>query len=533
MKNIPYYLTIVVAFLAGSCAKEVTPTIDSTVMATTDTSEVNYTSEYAYNLNVIYFVTQDRVANPDYEERLSEILLEMQDFYGTWMQHWGYGDRSFGLLKDVANNRIKIHLVNGSKPAADYPYEGGNGPTNAKADIDAYFAANPGAKSSDHNLIIFAVNELLDQGEDMAVGVPFYGIGKDAYALDYPGMDVANIGMSGLVGSVATTWIGGMAHELGHGLNLPHCGETVSQVADNNYGISLMGGGNLTYQKDTTFLTHSSAAILNNCQVFSKVQATFYSTSTSKIEELQASYEGGDIVISGKFSSDVPVEDVTYYHRPTNNAGGYTAMTWVSKPENDEFSIRMPISEFREKGDQAYAFDIILNLSNGNNNWNSYSYKFVNDVPAIDFGDKDDYDKSAWEVIDFSSEETDANYAGLAASIIDNSITTYWHSMWSQYTSTHPHHVTVDMKTAIEVGGFSFWQRQGTAVGTSDDIVVEVSNNNSTWETLIDTALQNSSGRPNIGFSPKKIFRYFRYIVNSSYGTDEKNASLAELGVYK
>ena len=64
-------------------------------------------SDYKYNLNVIYFVPKNVTPNPDYEERLSKILIEGQNFFSKWMKHWGFGDKTYGLLKNKENTRIK------------------------------------------------------------------------------------------------------------------------------------------------------------------------------------------------------------------------------------------------------------------------------------------------------------------------------------------------------------------------------------------------------------------------------------------
>ena len=51
----------------------------------------------ARQLNIVYFLGSDTEPVPDYERRLSELLLYLQQFYGKEMQRHGYGARSFGL----------------------------------------------------------------------------------------------------------------------------------------------------------------------------------------------------------------------------------------------------------------------------------------------------------------------------------------------------------------------------------------------------------------------------------------------------
>ena len=155
-----------------------------------DEETFEYVSEKPYNLNVIYFVPADKVPNENYHQRLSEIMLDGQAFFLKYMKHWGYGNKTFGLLKDNSKKRVKIHVINGTKPASAYPYEGGG--NEMRKEIDAYFSENPSEKSSEHFLVISAVNQAVTGGANPA-DVPFYGIGKYAYALDYPGMSIDDL----------------------------------------------------------------------------------------------------------------------------------------------------------------------------------------------------------------------------------------------------------------------------------------------------------------------------------------------------
>lgn len=428
-----------------------------------ESTQLEYSSEYQHNLNVIYFIPSNRSPNPDYHLRLSKILLNGQNFFNSWMKHWGYGDESFGILKNQDKKLIKIINIYGKYPNTYYPYEGGH--SNIKKEIDAYFSDNPEERTSEHYLVISAVNTI-DPNEVQNSDVPFYGIGgRWAYALDYPGMSIENLGASGTTGFEATKWIGGLLHELGHGLNLPHCGEKVSEKNNPSFGTSLMGGGNYTYGKTPTFLEHSSCAILNNGQLFTKTPKSFYTpNATAKILNINADSDNTNINISGTFQSNIPVTDITFYNRPENNTGGYTAMTWVGKPSNNNtFSIEMPLDEFREKGNLNYEFSIILHHENGMNTWSSYGYKFENDLPIINFGDRDEFDKSNWQIIDFSSEEIsgEGSINGKAINLIDGDIETYWHSRWTNNLTNYPHHFTIDTNNSLHASGFSIAQRNG------------------------------------------------------------------------
>ncbi|MFP3631788.1 hypothetical protein SB776_34865, partial [Burkholderia sp. SIMBA_045] len=90
--------------------------------------------------------------------------------------------------------------------------------------------------------------------------VPFYGTGKTCYALDYPQFDIQYLGTYTYT---FTGWFGGMMHELGHGMNLPHSHETNTETNNPNQGTNLMFYHG-TLGASPTFVNRAGAAILNN-----------------------------------------------------------------------------------------------------------------------------------------------------------------------------------------------------------------------------------------------------------------------------
>ena len=80
----------------------------------------------------------------------------------------------------------------------------------------------------------------------------------------------ANIGRRG--GGNNSIFIGGMAHELGHALGLPHCRGSADET---QFGTALMGSGNRTYGDEIrnegsgTFLSRAHALRLASHPQFS------------------------------------------------------------------------------------------------------------------------------------------------------------------------------------------------------------------------------------------------------------------------
>ncbi|MEG2810787.1 MAG: hypothetical protein RR889_09105, partial [Akkermansia sp.] len=132
-------------------------------------------------------------------------------------------------------------------------------------------------------------------------GVPFYGMGKICFALDYPDFDLKHIGQATKEGQLLTKWYGGLAHELGHGLNLPHNHATKS--LQDKFGTALMGAGNYSFGKNPTFLTPASCALLNVCEVFSTSPSQkFYDGEKSvEVKNVVIMFKDNQILIGGLY----------------------------------------------------------------------------------------------------------------------------------------------------------------------------------------------------------------------------------------
>lgn len=482
-----------------------------------------FTSDHAKNLNFVYFIPTDNPAKADYERRLSGLMLWLQDYFGKEMERNGYGYKTFGLLKNEATKRVKITIIKGKLTKANYGYDNGAG--NVKTEVDAYFTAHPSEKAGDHFLILLPDNLKSATNPD-GVGVPFYGMGKYCYAKDLDILDIANAGQSEFV-----KYFGGMAHELGHGLNLPHNCQKVSENA--TLGMALMWAGNGTLTKSATFLTAADCAILNTNQIFNKDTKTYYGTVNAKITKINAKYESGNIVVSGEFTTDIPVTDVVYYNDPNVNNEGtgvnhdYNATTWASKVTGtNAFSITMPVSEFKYNTDYDYELKVKLVHQNGTITETVYAYNFVNSVPVLNFQTRPELDKTNWVIKEFSSQQTTAP----AIQVIDGRTDTGWHSQYSTApAATYPHFITVDMKTAQNADGFSFNTGSGRPI---KDAEIWHSNDGVNFVSAGSYVIQKTTGIQYFAFASKLNFRYFKIVAKTSWdGTHF--AQFFEIGLYE
>lgn len=108
------------------------------------------------------------------------------------------------------------------------------------------------------------------------------------------------------------------------------------------------------------------------------------------------------------------------------------------------------------------------------------------------------HDKSNWELLSFSSEETTGEGAnGRAALIIDGDKDTYWHSQWQSRTASVPHSFVIDMKQELDINAFCFAMSGGEA-RFQKEITIEGSLDNENWSTIYEN---NDCPKPEEGYS--------------------------------
>ncbi|RNL83087.1 hypothetical protein ED312_15595 [Sinomicrobium pectinilyticum] len=321
------------------------------------------------NLNIVYFVPTDNPAVTDYEERLSELLIYFQDYVKSEMDRNGFGQKTFGLPVDTINNRVKLVTIQGEHDQATYDY--GSGST-IISEINAYKQAHPEDFSSEHTLIILP--ERTDGGSQ-----PFYGSGRSCFALDNPNIKVEEIPVT------SSNYIGGMLHELGHGLGLSHNKATVSE--QQSLGTSLMGSGNTTFGRQPTFITEVDCAILNRNQIFQStpVPGIYEGATTTASPQLTFDDATQSLHVQGSFTSDKTVSDILFWLDPNvNNEGSgvnkdYNSVGWRGLVlSGNTYNINLPVQEIQDHGDWQYELKIKLLMQNGTIKTHTYSFEFVN-----------------------------------------------------------------------------------------------------------------------------------------------------------
>jgi hypothetical protein len=482
------------------------PSVAADTVLNSEDSSV-FTSDYAYNLNVVYFVPKDATPYNDYENRLSEILLEGQAFYKKWMAYNGFGNKTFGLFLNQSKKKVKIITITGEHNKVDYPYEGGG--QKASIEIEAYFAAHPTEKSGLYTLVIIPANELSPNGSPL--NTPFYGLSPYCFATDFPKFKQSNyLGKPSLPpgsdGDIAALYVGGLFHELGHGLGLPHNFEKKSERDDPNLGRTLMGIGNNSYGRTPTFIGAFDCAMLNNNQIFNKEERSEYNVvpADAAVENLVASFSNGKIILSGDIVSSKPVNAVLIQH-DNKNPDFYDAegQAWYTPVINgNSFYVEMPISDLDDINTN-YTLRIFLVHANGANTRHNFDYSITNGVPYFTFAAKP-VSKSDWNVIGGSGEP----YPGSNpySYLIDDDFTTSW---YEDIVQNPNHFFVIDMAQTNKISGIAF-DINPNQLGCMNKFEFSVSNDNANWQVVQTFEPTNTLGTQKLKLDTPVSARYFK-----------------------
>lgn len=150
-----------------------------------------------------------------------------------------------------------------------------------------------------------------------------------------------------------------------------------------------------------------------------------------------------------------------------------------------------------------------------------------------DLKDYPNYNRVAWQIIGFSSQEANGEGTnnGRAIFALDGDPQTFWHTQWSGASPGPPHFLVIDMGAVITIHGLSFLARQADGGGKPNEVNIQVSKDTLSWIDAGTVNLQNNKDlQPQFLPNGFQSARYFKVIVNSAY--NGSYTQIAELNAF-
>ena len=305
-------------------------------------------------LHFVYWTPSDREPASGYRERLTKILLEIQAFYRNEMLRMGFGNRTIQLDLE-SDGMLKIPVAIGTKPYTNYHVQSGN---EIRRDCVNVLAAT-GIDADKETIVIFCNMSNWDADKKtISQNSPYYASGSlrggTAWQVDSPILDLDLLDDKSPVikdgqyreisiGRYNSIFIGGIAHEVGHALSLPHNLERPDQRKA--FATALMGSGNRTYGDERrgegrgSFITLAHGLRLAAHPIFSSSSKGIDLPANARLQENEIEPAGKAFTFRARVSADPPCYAVIGYMDPSGGSD-YDATTCTAIPdENGRFNL--------------------------------------------------------------------------------------------------------------------------------------------------------------------------------------------------
>ena len=296
---------------------------------------------------VVYFTPKDLPPAKNHTARIRRIVQTTAEFYESELARHGFANRKMNLHRD-ADNKIAIIDIVGKEHNYDKP--------DGRKIRDEIIPVLRRSKIDSRKSVLLMFCNLMDYDEKKSTishHSPYYGGGSylsgNAWQCDSEILDPLRFtdrtpirdGEYGkiTIGRHNSIFIGGVVHELGHALSLPHCRQRSDEAVR---GTALMGSGNQTFRQELrnegrgTFLTQTHALRLAAHPVFtSKVAAGLRDRPEANWDALRVDVAPDNTIrVRGKLSANVPAHAIVAYFDPSGR-GDYDSTTASAFPDAD------------------------------------------------------------------------------------------------------------------------------------------------------------------------------------------------------
>jgi hypothetical protein len=302
--------------------------------------------QYVY---IVYLNPADRrECQPGYQERLDRVMTEIQSWYRDEMARNGFGPMTFPLERDE-DGELVIHVVQGNR---SYPY--GEKPTTTEIRDNQVkrLMAERGIDIDREHIIIFqnlTFGSEKDGDTVLHSWAPYCGGGTHksgtAWVTDFPFLDPLNLPKKSprvlddgkrpyTMGRYMMTYLGGVAHEFGHALGLPHNEQTAEQFEE--LGYTLMGSGNYHLFAERagegkgSYLSKPHATILSSHPLFKRNTKDIDVEADCKFADIEFTAGDDEYIVTGHVESTPAAYAVVAYHDLMRHHTDYDATSWVA-----------------------------------------------------------------------------------------------------------------------------------------------------------------------------------------------------------
>jgi hypothetical protein len=351
-------------------------------------------------MRIVYWSPADREPQPEFRARLTRVMLDIQQFYRREMASWGFPGRSI-QLELAEDGLLKIYEVQGKLKSEECSEADSKDGQEIRRDC-LRALRDAGVNGDKETMVIFC--NLADWDpikRTMSHHSPYYASGDNrggtAWQVDSPLLDSASLSVEDQqlidrqygrisLGKYNSIFVGGVCHELGHALGLPHCKESGAERTAR--GTSLMGGGNRTYGDDLrgegrgSFLTLPDALKLAGHPQFSGSVKEIETRVTATFSDVKLSPNADGLEVSGHVKANLPVYAVLAYADPEGGSDYDSEIAAAVPDDAGRFTLQLPRSP---KKDVRAALHFVAVCANGAATasvWSAQSYTLQSRIKA-------------------------------------------------------------------------------------------------------------------------------------------------------